>query len=289
MSQSAERIGIDNTWAPLRRVLLHRPVETLSDADAAAWGYTSGRDATRCLAEFAGYVALLEAEGVQVHIDPTPVGVDAVYACDPLLPTPFGPIIGRMRKALRQPENAAAAAHLARLGVTPLGTLPDGHVEGGDVVWLDRGNVLVAVGNRSDRAGADAFAAMLAPHGVAVRRVEMPWMDGPDVCLHLRSLLNVIGPDLAVVMRRWLPTVLLEELQDRGLRLVDAVEADYDTQGNNLLAVAPGRVLITAGNPATEARLRAAGVTVLPFAGDELCVKGTGGPTCLCFDLVRGG
>jgi arginine deiminase len=48
-------------------------------------------------------------------------------------------------------------------------------------------------------------------------------------------------------------------------------------------------VLLTAGNPRTAARLRGAGVEVLEFAGAELCVKGTGGPTCLCFDLARGG
>jgi N-dimethylarginine dimethylaminohydrolase len=289
MSDRPDRLGIENTWAPPRRVLLHRPVEALPDADAAAWGYPEGRDLARCQTEFAGFVALLQAEGVEVAIDETPVGPDAVYACDPLLPSPFGPIVGRMRKALRQPENAAAAAHLARLGITPWATLPDGHVEGGDVIWLDRANVLVAVGHRSDRRGAEAFATLLAPHGVRVRPVEMPWMDGPEVCLHLRSLINVVAPDLAVVERRWLPTVLLEELQARGLRLVDAVEDEYGTQGNNLQAVAPGRVLLTAGNPRTAARLRGAGVEVLEFDGAELCVKGTGGPTCLCFDLARGG
>ncbi|MCB9738535.1 MAG: arginine deiminase [Deltaproteobacteria bacterium] len=281
-------LGIENTWAPLRRVLLHRPVETLSADDAAAWGYPEGRDLARCQAEFAAFAALLRAEGVEVAIDETPVGPDAVYACDPLLPSPFGPIVGRMRKPLRQPENAAAAAHLDRLGISAFAPLPDGHVEGGDVIWLDRRTVLVAVGHRSDRRGAEAFATLLTPHGVRVRQVEMPWMDGPEVCLHLRSLINVVGPDLAVVERRWLPTVLLEELAARGLRLIDGVEAEYPTQGNNLQAVGPRRVLLTAGNPRTAARLREAGVVVLEFEGQELCVKGTGGPTCLCFDLTRG-
>ncbi|MCB9738540.1 MAG: hypothetical protein H6747_04670 [Deltaproteobacteria bacterium] len=52
-------------------------------------------------------------------------------------------------------------------------------------------------------------------------------------------------------------------------------------------AVGPRRVLLTAGNPRTAARRREAGVAVLEFEGQELCVKGTGGPTCLCFDLWR--
>ncbi|MEY3014805.1 MAG: hypothetical protein RIT45_3540, partial [Pseudomonadota bacterium] len=57
MSDRPDHLGIENTWAPLRRVLLHRPVEALPDADAAAWGYPEGRDLARCQTEFAGFVA----------------------------------------------------------------------------------------------------------------------------------------------------------------------------------------------------------------------------------------
>jgi dimethylargininase len=280
-------VRFDNSYAPLHAVLLHRPVEALSDADAEAWGYPAGRDAARCDAEFAAFAALLAAEGVDVHIDEAPVGVDACYRCDPLIPTPFGPIVGRMRKLLRQPENAAAQRHLASLGITPIGAIADGHVEGGDVVWLDADNVLIAVGTRSDHRGADALEAIVGPRGVRVRRVELPWRDGPDVCLHLRSLLNVLSAELAVVLRPWLPTVVLEELAARGIRLLDAVAEEYDSQGNNLLVLRPGVVCMVAGNPKTKAMLEREGLTVRTFAGDELCIKGTGGPTCLCFDLWR--
>lgn len=279
--------GMVDSWRPLHAVLLHRPVEALADADAAAWGYPAGRDLARCQAEFEAFAALLRAQDVAVAIDTTPVGVDAVYACDPLVPSPWGAIVGRMRKPQRQAENAAAAAHLARLGVAPLGAITAGHVEGGDVVWLDRTLALIGVGHRSDHAGADALEALLAPRGARLRRVELPYLHGPQECLHLRSLLNVVAGDLAVVLRRWLPVALLDELQARGLTLLDACEDELASQGNNLLALAPRRVALVAGNPRTEAVLRAAGVEVLAFEGGELCVKGTGGPTCLCFDWAR--
>jgi dimethylargininase len=280
-------VRFDSSWAPLHSVLLHRPVEPLSDADAEAWGYPAGRDAARCDTEFAGFAALLAAEGVDVHPDERPTGVDAVYACDPLIPTPFGPIVGRMRKPLRQPENRAAAAHLARLGVTPFGRLDRGHVEGGDVVWLDATSAIIGIGTRSDHAGADALEALIAPRGATLRRIELPWRDGPDVCLHMRSLLNIVDANLAVVLRPWMPTAALQWLEQRGLRLLDAVAEEYDTQGNNLLVLRPGVVAMVAGNPRSVAMLNAAGVEVHTFAGDELCIKGTGGPTCLCFDLWR--
>ena len=286
---TSPHLGICTTIAPLRRVLLHHPSEALTAEDAAAWGYPRARDLGQIDAEFRGFCALLQREGVEIHVDEASVGVDAVYACDPLLPTPWGPVVTRMGKGLRGAEPAAAAAHLQRLGIAPLATLATGHVEGGDVLWLARDLVLVGVGDRSDPTGVDAFEALLAPRGVRVRRVELPWRDGPDVCLHLRSLINVLDRDLAIVDRPWLPTTLLRELEARGIRLIDADPGEIATQGNNILVLRPRVVALTAGNPRTEATLHDAGVTVHRFAGQALCVEGTGGPTCLCFDLWREG
>jgi arginine deiminase len=41
------------------------------------------------------------------------------------------------------------------------------------------------------------------------------------------------------------------------------------------------------GNPVTQQRLEAAGATVLTFAGNDLCLKGGGGPTCLTRPIIR--
>ena len=45
--------------------------------------------------------------------------------------------------------------------------------------------------------------------------------------------------------------------------------------------------MIPAGNPVTTARLKEAGATVYTYKGDEITVKGTGGPTCLTCPVVR--
>jgi arginine deiminase len=46
-------------------------------------------------------------------------------------------------------------------------------------------------------------------------------------------------------------------------------------------------VVLAAGNPEIESRLRAAGVEVHLFDGPNLAVKGDGGPTCLTAPLLR--
>ena len=55
----------------------------------------------------------------------------------------------------------------------------------------------------------------------------------------------------------------------------------------HILAVAPGEVVLAAGNDKVHRKLVAAGVTVHEFAGTEVAVKGDGGPTCLTQPLWR--
>ena len=41
------------------------------------------------------------------------------------------------------------------------------------------------------------------------------------------------------------------------------------------------------GNPITKSRLESEGIKVLTYPGNEISVKGTGGPTCLTRPLLR--
>jgi len=57
--------------------------------------------------------------------------------------------------------------------------------------------------------------------------------------------------------------------------------------GANVLAIAPRRCVLLAGNPITRARLETAGAQVLEYQGSEISLKGGGGPTCLTRPLQR--
>jgi N-dimethylarginine dimethylaminohydrolase len=70
-------------------------------------------------------------------------------------------------------------------------------------------------------------------------------------------------------------------LLDRGYHLVEVPEAEFESMGCNVLAIAPRICLMADGNPLTRQALEKAGCTVFIFKGDEICVKGGGGPTCL--------
>jgi len=54
-----------------------------------------------------------------------------------------------------------------------------------------------------------------------------------------------------------------------------------------VLSLGDKRLLAMEENPGTNARLRRAGFEVRTFPGGELCINGSGGPTCLTRPLLR--
>jgi arginine deiminase len=69
--------------------------------------------------------------------------------------------------------------------------------------------------------------------------------------------------------------------------LVEVPDGEFDSMGTNVLALAPRQCLMLAGNPRTRAALERAGAQVTDYKGDEISVKGAGGPTCLTRPLAR--
>lgn len=278
--------GTPDMVSPLRTVFVRTPTIT---GEFVGEGHWREPDRDLLVAQHQEFVELLEGLGATVLTgDPIDGLVDAVYTHDPAVMTPFGSILLQMRKPVRAPEPAAMRADFERLGVPILGALTvDGFSDGGDKVWLDASTLVVGRGYRTTASAVEQFRDLLSPHGVTVVSVDLPHYLGPDAVLHLMSVISPIDHDLAVVYEPLAPVALLELLDERGIRRITVDEDEMLTQGANILAVAPGEVVLAAGNDKVRAKLDAAGVKVHEFAGTEVAVKGDGGPTCLTQPLWR--
>jgi N-dimethylarginine dimethylaminohydrolase len=101
------------------------------------------------------------------------------------------------------------------------------------------------------------------------------------------SLLSPVDEDLAVVYSPLLSVPFRQRLLAMGISFVEVPEAEFDSMGVNVLALAPRRCLMLSGNPRTRDALERAGASVTEYDGSEISVKGCGGPTCLTRPLVR--
>ncbi|MGA0980613.1 MAG: dimethylarginine dimethylaminohydrolase family protein, partial [Candidatus Nanopelagicales bacterium] len=212
---------------------------------------------------------------------------DSCFTYDPAFVVNDGVITLRAAKDVRVGEGERLGADLAAVGVPTIAALSGAATaDGGDMFWID--DTTLAVG-RSYRTNAVAVAQLeqiLRPRGVRVEVYDVPHDQGPEWCLHLMSVVSPVREDLAVVYERLAPVAMLEELRRRGVELLPIPEEDWLTLGCNVLAVAPGVVVIASGNEATAEALAARGCEVHVYAASEIS-KGEGGPTCLTRPIWR--
>jgi N-dimethylarginine dimethylaminohydrolase len=271
--------------APLRRALLSAPA---TSGDFAGAGWRGQPDPTRLRSEHESFVELLSGLGVEVAVLPPQEGlVDACYAYDPALVTGSGTIALRMAKPTRAREPERLVAALERLGVPTIGRLDDDAVaDGGDMCWLDDSTLAVARGYRTNAEAHRGLSALLAAERVTVEAFDLPHHRGAEHVMHLLSVVSPLADDLALVFEPLAPVPLLQALDARGIRRVQCDPDEFDSQGCNALAVAPGVVVVTDGNPQTRRALERAGCDVHVYAAAELN-KGDGGPTCLTRPILR--
>ena len=278
--------GTPDMVSKLEHVLVRTPT-TVGNFVADAQWREPDRDAL--VREHSEFVDLLSSLGCTVHTAQAVDGlVDAVYMHDPMIMTPHGAILLQMGKRVRQPEPAQIRKDLERIGVPILGELTGSAIaDGGDKVWLDAKTLLIGHGYRTNGEGIAQIRKMLAPYGVEVHAFDLPHFQGPDAVLHLMSVLSPISHDKAVVYEPLAPIRLLEFLKSRKISWLTVNDTEVHTQGANILTVEPNVVVLAAGNPEIEGKLRKSGVTVHIFNGANVAVKGDGGPTCLTAPLLR--
>jgi dimethylargininase len=271
--------GVQSMVAPLCRVLVRRP-SVSGDFAAAAWRIP---DPDLLARQHDAFAALLAGLGCAVDVAPAlDDRVDATYVRDPGLVTGTGVVLFQMAKPARMAEPEHLGAALQDVGVPVTARLSgSARADGGDFIWLDEHTVLAGRSYRTNAEGLAQLAAILAEQDVSLEKVDLPHDRGPGSVLHLMSLISPVADDLAVVYPPLAPVPLMEALADRGITVIAVDEAEYETMACNVLAVAPGQVVMVDGNPRTRAALEAAGCEVHVYDGSEISLKGDGGPTCL--------
>ena len=222
-------------------------------------------DLDRARAQHAAYEWTLVEAGCTVRrLDSGPDMPDAVFVEDIAVVLDEGAVICRPGAESRRTEVPAIVGALARHGRPWQHITAPGTLDGGDVLVIGR-RLFVGSSTRTNRAGVDQLADILAPIGYEVRGVPVRG------CLHLKSAVTAIAPDTLLVNRDWVAADAFA-----GLSLLDI--DPQEPYGANALAIADIVVYPTAF-PRTRERLERRGLRVRPVDVDEL-QKAEGAITC---------
>lgn len=244
----------------------------------------------KAMNEYVAFESVLQQYGAEIFHLPQEesVNMDSIYCRDASVATNKGMIICNMGKAARMYEPMAEQKAFEANGIEVLGKITaPGTLEGGDVSWLDEHTLAVGHTYRTNEEGIRQLTALLQPLDVEVITVPLPHYRGPSDVFHLMSILSPVDKDLAVVYSPLMPIAFRNLLLQRGYQLVEVPDEEFASMGCNVLALAPRVCLMVAGNALTKAALEATGCTVIEYEGEEISVKGGGGPTCLTRPVYR--
>ena len=287
--------GCASEVGPLRRLLLKHPRSAfLGQANIQkqwqALNYAAPPDYSKALKEYDDFVGLLKnfVEDISFLPEHDKTGMDSIYVHDSSILTQRGLILANMGKRERGGEPEAVGEFLKGTDVPIIGSISgEGRLEGGDVILWDARTLIVGLGYRTNEEGIRQLRELLRDDIDDFIVVPLPHWKGPNDVMHLMSLISPVDYDLAVVYSPLLPVSFRRWLLERSVQLIEVPDVEFESMGNNVLALAPRQCLMIEGNPLTRQKLLDEGAHVWQYSGAEISLKGAGGPTCLTRPLHR--
>jgi len=290
-----KEFGCQNMTSTIRKVLIKSPENAYKnqvniDSQYQDLNYFGKPDFVRSLEDYESFRSILKKNGVEIHDLPADdiTSLDSIYTHDPCLISNSGVILCSMGKTLRKKEPEMISKYFKSINIPIIGKIsPPGKLEGGDIVWIDNRTVAVGVGYRSNLEGIAQLKEILSGDVDEIIPVHLPHWTGPSDCLHLMSNISPLDRDLFLVYSKLLPVSFREYLLDRGIKLIEVPDDEYESMGCNVLAISPKKVIMIEGNDMTKKLLEIEGVDVSTYPGLEISYKGAGGPTCLTRPFLR--
>jgi len=277
----SESWGVDSEYGRLTDVLVCRPdnfrwlpTSAISRATIES-GRRFDRDAAR--GQHGELVAAYEQAEVTVHrLEPDSALPYQVFSRDSSVMTPWGAFITQLKQWWRRGEYAPAIRFYQEREIPIWRMATAGAIEGGDVMIIEPGSVVIGNGEeRTEVTAARQLAEWFEAEGWEARVEPIP-----GVFVHIDVLMAVLAPKLAAVCTDLVSGGLVRWLMAKGFEIIEVPPQDAFGLGVNAMALGADRVLTGAGARSLNEQMKAHGLEL--FAPDlEMFTLGGGGAHCL--------
>lgn len=230
--------------------------------------------------QHAGLVEVLERRGVTIHwVEPADCSIQ-LYTRDMGVVVDDVYFRARPHSPVRQREQAGLAALESRM--SKVRELDAGHIEGGDVL-VTPDDVLVGLGENTDRDGLEALRRALAAEGID--RDVVPLEFAHVAVVHLDVHFTLAGPRVGLFNPKAFTAesrAILEARYD----LVEVTEDEVRGLVVNTVALGPDELVLQSTADRVAAELDERGITPVPLDFSEI-TRFPGGLHCATLPLVR--
>ena len=287
MSPAEPAWGVDSEHGRLLDVLVCRPENFRWRATSAITEATldAGHrfDAELAASQHAALVSAYEDAGVRCHfLGPDPALHYQVFTRDSSTMGPNGTVVTQPAQWWRRGEYAPVIRFHQDAEIPIRGMITAGSLEGGDVMIVEPGSVLIGAGEtRTQERAADQLAEWFREDGWEARVQPIP-----ERYVHIDVLVAVLGEKLAAVCSEVLPAAAAEWLRGKGFDLIEVSAEQAFTLGVNAISLGDERVISGTGAVELNAALRDRGVSVIEL-DLSMFTLGGGGPHCMSQALRR--
>jgi N-dimethylarginine dimethylaminohydrolase len=279
--------GVDSEHGRLLDVLLCRPDNYRWLPTSAISRGTLDRgltfDPAAATAQHAELVSAYETAGARCHfLDPDPALPYQVFARDSSVATPWGGVVTQPKQWWRRGEYAPVIRFYQQSGIPIWKMITAAALEGGDVMIVEPGAVVI--GNGEERT--EAPAAKQLAHWFSDQGWEARVEPIPGVFVHIDVLMAIVAEKLAAVCTEVVSGNLVRWLRGRGFEILDVPAEDAWTLGVNAVSLGADRVLTGARATALNQQMRAHGLELFAPELDAFTLGG-GGAHCLGQTLRR--
>lgn len=274
----------------LDRVIVHEPGDEFTsvvDPDACGWDGLPRRK--RAAKEHAELVDTLESHDVDV-VELGETGGDlaeSLFVRDVAFCIEGGAVVGRMHEPIRHGEELRMTKRLVDLDIPVYHSVHgDGGFEVGNGVWLDEDTLAVGRSKTTNAEGIRQVRGVLDTYGIDI--VEVPIFGSTESTgqTHLALVFSMVADDLALVYSPAVPSEFRDLLHDRGIETIDVSTREQRNMATSTIVVDEDVVILSAGNPETQAALEAEGLDVIELDAREIRKTG-GGLKGLVLPLAR--
>jgi N-dimethylarginine dimethylaminohydrolase len=279
--------GVDSEHGRLLDVLLCPPdnFRWLPTSAISRATLDSGRrfDPQAARAQHAELVSIYEGAGVRRHfLEPDPALPYQVFARDSSAMTPTGAVVAQLHQWWRRGEYAPVLRFLQDNEIPIRGMITAGALEGGDVIIVEPGAMLIGAGEeRTQEVAARQLAAWVEEDGWEVRVEPIP-----SRYVHIDVLCAILAEKLAAVCVQVLSASVVEWLRAKGFDLIEFSAEDAFRVGGNAISLGGDAILSSTAGEALNQALRARGFTVHDPDLSSFTLGG-GGAHCLGQALRR--